>query len=142
MDASLLPQAVTVFGQVVGYKAQYQTALADNPGLTETGEDPGNILDALHREAVDGEDWLSTNGFTEAAGVLAGSDAATAAAWLTSHPDLDTGLGVAPVGPGPSVPPPGLPGVVSAWGVLVDWVNGGMSQRWWDLQGVIDGLGG
>ena len=131
-----------MFGQVVGYKQQYQTALADNPGLTETGEDPGNILDQLHREAQDGEGWLSANGFGVAVAVLANSNAAAAGAWLAQHPDLGTGLAPVAVGGSPSVPPPGLPGVVSAWGVLTDWVNNGMSARWWDLQAVIDGVGG
>ena len=134
-----LGTALTIFGQVVSYKRQYEQLHAEHPTWAEGGPEDGNILGDLHSQAVKGEAWLSDNGFSTAAGVLSADNADAASAWLAANPDLDTGLSLPQPGlPGGSgagaVPVPALQGVRDAWGVLADWVNNGASQAWYALQ--------
>lgn len=86
--AGNLAEAQQTFAQALGYKYQYQDYHINNPSVTETGMNPGNTLDQLHRQVQGAEAWLSSNGYGDAANILASEDAATAGTWVQAHPDM------------------------------------------------------
>ena len=124
-----IQQAATIFGQVLGYKNQYQQALAQNPNLRETGMGmQGNILDQTHYQAQQGEQWLGNHGFSDAANVLANSDVSAAQQWIVAHPTLGASLPAGSPGDGspsgsPSGAPSGNPGTSSGGGLGQWWQN-------------------